>query len=101
MRSQYWLLTGPVGKTALLFTLVGLVGVKSVLASDTMVLKSNKYLKKIEFSKTLKVRGFQLTNGVYMGQAKVGGKYGFGIVVDRKSYSWGINNTGFSISKRF
>lgn len=99
MKTQYWL-TGMVGRTTLVLALAAVVGVKSAHAEDKIKIK-NSNLKKIEFSKNLKIRGFQLSNGVYMGQAKVAGKYGFGVVVDRKSYFWGINNRGISISKRF
>lgn len=58
-------------------------------------------LKVIEYSKSMKVRGYQVANGVYMGQVKVAGKYGFGLVADRKTFAWGINNKGISIQKRF
>ena len=58
-------------------------------------------IKVLEFSKNLKIRGWQLSEGIYMGQAKVAGNYGLGLVIDSKSYSWGINNRGISILKRF
>lgn len=58
-------------------------------------------LKVIKYSKSMKVRGYEISEGIYMGQAKVGGKYGFGFVVDRKVFAWGINNKGISIQKRF
>lgn len=58
-------------------------------------------VKYFKFSKRLKVRGFEVGNHVYMGQAKVAGRYGFGFVVDAKSYSWGINHHGIAFSKRF
>lgn len=70
-------------------------------ANDTLTLKNVETLKIIEFSKTLKVRGIELSKGIYLGHAKVAGKYGFGVVVDNKSYSWGINNRGISILKTF
>ena len=58
-------------------------------------------VKVIEFSKNLKIRGFQLSRGVYLGQTRIVGEYGFGIVVGRKSYSWGISTRGLSILKHF
>ena len=58
-------------------------------------------VKVIEFSKNLKIRGFQLSRGVYVGQTRIVGEYGFGIAVDRKNYSWGISNRGLSILKYF
>ncbi|MBL4827027.1 MAG: hypothetical protein JKY66_04825 [Spongiibacteraceae bacterium] len=90
----------PLSKLMALATLAVILFSNSVSASEKLDLKIST-LKDIEFSKNLKIRGIKLVQGVYMGQAKVGGKYGFGVVVDRKSYSWGINNRGVSISKRF
>ncbi len=70
-------------------------------ATEEIKLKYLDSIKVMEFSKDMKLRGFQLGQGVYMGQAKIAGKYGFGVVVDRKSYSWGINNRGIAIQKSF
>ena len=68
---------------------------------ESLDLKYASNIKVMEFSKRLKVRGFKISDGVYWGQAKVGGKYGVGVVVDKKTYAWGVNHRGFSILKRF
>jgi hypothetical protein len=73
----------------------------TVYAVEGFKLKQSKSIKVMKFSKNLKVRGFQISEGVYFGQAKVAGKYGLGFVVDKKVYSWGVNNRGISIAKRF
>ena len=70
-------------------------------AGEGLNLDYAKSLKVVEYTKSLKVTGFKLAEGVYMGHAKVGGKYGLGVVVKRKTFSWGINNRGISIMKRF
>lgn len=70
-------------------------------ADEALNFERVKSLKAMEYTKNLKVTGFKLADGVYMGHAKVGGKYGLGVVVKRKSFSWGINNRGLSIIKRF
>lgn len=70
-------------------------------ASNTDTPANFEAIKVIKYSKSMKVRGYEISDGIYMGQAKVAGKYGFGFVVDRKSFAWGINNKGISIQKRF
>jgi hypothetical protein len=89
-------------KAAVFFALaVAFAANPASAAEEKLDLKYNKTIQSIKFSKDLKVRGIKLSEGIYMGQAKVAGKYGFGVVVDRKSYFWGINHRGISISKRF
>lgn len=100
MTPQTWQLP-LIKKTALFFALKTMVAISPVMANEKLDVKYSKSIKAFEFSKSLKVRGFEVSDGVYMGQAKVGGKYGFGVVVDRKNFSWGVNNRGLSISKRF
>lgn len=50
--------------------------------------------------KGLRVRGWQFGNGVYFGQAKVGKKWGVGVIVDRGQYVYGINNRGIQLLLR-
>ena len=58
-------------------------------------------IKVINFGSSLKVRGLEISKGIYLGQAKVAGKYGPGFVVKQKSSSWGFHHRGLSINKRF
>lgn len=85
------------------FTAVIIIFIAAVFNSQatagSLDFTSNIEAKK--FSKDFKVRGWQITNGIYMGHAKIAGRYGIGIVIDKKSYSWGINNRGIAIQKRF
>jgi hypothetical protein len=90
-----------IAKTLLYTVLVAVCSSQAAQANDKLTLENFKSLKFITFNKTLKVRGIEMTKGVYLGQAKVAGKYGFGVVVDNKNFSWGINNRGVSILKTF
>ena len=78
----------------------------SVSAKDwsTTFHKAKQKTTKLEYhkySKNFKVRGWRIAEGVYFGHAKVGGEYGVGVVFDHKSFSWGFNNRGIAIQKRF
>ena len=90
-----------IGTVALLALCSAVFSSQAVQAREETELKQLKSVKVIQFSKSMKVRGFQVRDGIYMGQAKIAGKYGVGIVVDRKSYSWGFNNRGIAIQKSF
>ncbi|HJN51636.1 MAG: hypothetical protein QGI68_00390 [Pseudomonadales bacterium] len=57
-------------------------------------------IDRYRMSKGLKVRGWQLGDGVYFGQAKVGKKWGVGVIVDRGQYVYGINNRGIQLLRR-
>ena len=90
-----------IGTLTLLLVVSAVFSHQAVQAREETEFTQLKSVKVIKFSKGMKVRGFQVRDGVYMGQAKIAGKYGLGIVVDRKSYSWGINNRGIAIQKSF
>lgn len=89
--------------TGVIFSLIGaVISSQQAIASDKQWdLKVSDTIKVLEFSKNLKIRGFKVSKGIYMGQAKVAGHYGLGVVVEHDSFSWGINNRGASILKRF
>ena len=97
----------PLTTCLLPFVLMSMIGTAlNCRAADSKDENKSEYsetgpVKFFEFSKRLKVRGFQLSDNVYMGQAKVAGRYGVGFVVDAKTYSWGINHHGIAILKRF
>jgi hypothetical protein len=74
---------------------------QTVQAEEPQHFSNTRTIKVINFSNNLKVRGLEISKGVYMGQAKVAGKYGPGFVVKQKSFSWGFNHRGLSINKRF
>lgn len=90
-----------IGAALFIALLSSVVCSQSAIAGDYSMDKISKSVKVLQFGKALKVRGFQIAEGVYMGQAKVAGKYGLGVIVDRKTYAWGFNHRGVSISKRF
>jgi len=57
-------------------------------------------LQRRRFGKQLRVRGWRVGQRVYVGQTKVGGSWGIGVVVDRGAYRYGINNRGVSLEYR-
>lgn len=68
-------------------------------------LKSNKNyplgLTRFKADKGMRVRGWEIRDNIYFGQAKVGKKWGLGLVVDRGTHYYGINNRGVSFLKKF
>jgi len=58
-------------------------------------------ISKYKMSKDLRIRGWQFSDKVYFGQAKVGKKWGIGVIVDRGQYVYGINNQGIQVLRRF
>ncbi len=57
-------------------------------------------IDKYRVSKGLKVRGWHIGDKVYFGQAKVGKKWGVGVIIDRGQYVYGINNRGIQLLRR-
>lgn len=49
----------------------------------------------------VRVRGIEIGNRAYLGQTKIGGRWGFGIVVDRGHYAYAGGSQGLLILKRF
>lgn len=70
-------------------------------ADEVIDFRSFKPVKKMPFGSNIKARGLQLSKQVYIGRIKTAGKYRPGVIVDRKTYAWSINNRGISIHKRF
>ncbi len=70
-----------------------------------MSLKASKQypfgLVRFKADKTMRVRGWQVAKNIYFGQAKVGKKWGLGLVLDRGNHYYGINNRGISYLKKF
>jgi hypothetical protein len=48
-----------------------------------------------------KVRGWKLSPQVYFGNAKVNGKWGVGLLVDKGTYVFGLNNSQATILIRY
>jgi len=58
-------------------------------------------LTEFKAGKQLKVRGWKMGDSLYFGQAKVGRRYGVGVVYGKESYTVGINHHGVAFIKRF
>lgn len=54
-----------------------------------------------DLGRKLKIRGWKITDKVYLGQTKIDKKWGFGFVVDHGNVQYGINHTGIHLQRRF
>ncbi len=52
-------------------------------------------------AKDLRIRGWKISDGLYLGQAKVADKWGLGAVYERGDMVYGINHRGIQVMKRF
>lgn len=57
------------------------------------------YRKKL--SSDFRIRGWEVADSLYLGQAKVGDKWGFGMVFQKGNTAYGINHRGIQMMKRF
>ena len=60
-----------------------------------------KELIEHKFNKDIRVIGLEVGSSVYLGQTKLSGQWGVGVVIDKKDYLLGINSRSLSIMKRF
>jgi hypothetical protein len=51
--------------------------------------------------KDLRIRGWRISNHLYVGQAKVAKKWGLGLVYEVNNTVYGLNHRGLQIMKRF
>ncbi|KAF0191672.1 MAG: hypothetical protein FD165_1395 [Gammaproteobacteria bacterium] len=68
---------------------------------DDVLEPRNREWKDVRLDGSLRVRGVEFGDRAYIGQTKVGGKWGLGIVVDRGHYAYGAANHGVLFLKRF
>ncbi len=54
-----------------------------------------------KLTRDLKVRGWEVAENVYFGQAKVGKKWGLGFVYEDGDTVYGLNHRGLQVMKRF
>lgn len=54
-----------------------------------------------KMTKDLRVRGWELSDNIYFGQAKVGKKWGLGFVYENGDTIYGLNHRGIQVMKRF
>lgn len=67
---------------------------------ESIELGSTKVIR-YKIDNDLKVRGWKLSPEIYFGNAKVNGKWGLGLLVDKGDYAYGLNNTQASVTWRF
>lgn len=67
---------------------------------DTLEPRSREW-QDIRLDHSLRVRGVEVGDRAYVGQTRMSGKWGLGIVVDRGHYAYGATNHGVLLLKRF
>ncbi len=61
----------------------------------------DEFYEKRRYSESFRIKGVEISNGVYFGEARVAGRKGPGIVVERGELSWGFNHRGAEVLFRF
>ncbi len=61
----------------------------------------DEFYEKRRYSESFRIKGVEISNGVYFGEARVAGRKGPGIVVERGEFSWGFNHRGAELLFRF
>ena len=56
---------------------------------------------RLKLDRSMRIRGWEVREKTYVGQTKIGTEWGVGVLFVRKTYTWGVNNTGVSFVKRF
>lgn len=70
--------------------------------TETFHFNSNdKFYHKHKFSDDLRIKGIEIGEGIYFGDARVAGNRGPGIVVERGDLFWGVNHRGAEVLLRF
>ncbi len=58
-------------------------------------------IQRKNIAKDLRIRGWEISDRLYFGQAKVADKWGLGVVYERGDMFYGINHRGIQVMKRF
>lgn len=61
----------------------------------------NASFESIKYSKSFRMKGWKVSNDIYVGGAKIAGEYGPGVIIDKGSYVWGFNHQGVEFQYRF
>lgn len=58
-------------------------------------------IERKRFLNDIRVRGWQVADRVYFGQAKVGDEWGIGFVFENGNTVYGLNNRGIQVTRQF
>ena len=61
----------------------------------------DRFYQKHKFSDDLRIKGVEVSEGVYFGEARVAGNRGPGFVVEKGDLYWGVNHRGAEVLFRF
>ena len=67
---------------------------------DTIEIGSTTVIR-YKVDNDFRVRGWKLSPEVYVGNTKINGKWGVGLLVDKGEFAYGLNNSQASILWRF
>lgn len=67
---------------------------------DSIELGSTKVVH-YKIDNNFRVRGWKLSSEIYLGNTKVNGEWGLGLLVDKGAYVYGLNNSQASFMWRF
>lgn len=62
---------------------------------------SDEFYQKHRFSDDLRVKGVEIGDRIYFGEARVAGERGIGFVMKRGDFYWGVNYRGAELLFRF
>jgi len=87
-----------------LFALPSQAGQELDLLPATETFRFNtqdKFYETRKYSRDFKIKGWQVYENIYFGQAKIAGENGPGLVVEKEGYSWGFNHRGAELLIKF
>ena len=61
----------------------------------------DKFYQKRKYSNDFRIKGIEIRDNVYFGEAKVAGEKGPGIIIEKGDLTWGFNHKGAEIQLRF
>ena len=61
----------------------------------------DKFYETRRYSKDFKIKGIEIADNVYFGEARVAGRKGPGLVFEQDNISWGVNHRGAEVLLRF
>ena len=70
---------------------------KQATAHNFKLDHSNKPYASLKFSDDLRIKGWEVAEGIYFGQAKIAGENGPGLIFEEDGYTWGFNHRGVAL----
>lgn len=55
-------------------------------------------LKRLKIDKSMRVRGWEMTDNFYLGQTRIGNQWGVGMLKTQGNFAYGLNNKGVGMT---